>query len=102
MVFVVILDYVASLDEVDRLLPDHVSWLNANYEAGLFLASGRREPRTGGVILASGARDAVESALAKDPFALGGVARHTLIEFHPSAFGGVFDQPELRQALSRR
>jgi uncharacterized protein YciI len=98
--FVVILDYIADLSEIDDALSAHSSWLNQNYRSGMFLASGRREPRTGGVIFAVGTRDAVESAVADDPFALRGLARHTVIEFTPSRFGGALDYESVRAALS--
>ncbi len=98
--FVVILDYIADLTEIDDALSDHASWLDEHYRSGLFLASGRREPRTGGVIFATGARHAVESAVANDPFATQGLARHTVIEFHPSRFGGALDSESVRVALN--
>ncbi|MGH3429835.1 MAG: YciI family protein [Mycobacteriales bacterium] len=49
--------------------------------AGALLASGRRVPRMGGVILVSGslARDKLA-----DPFAVAGVAEYDVVEFVPS------------------
>ena len=97
--FLVILEYTADLDEIDAALPAHTAWLQTHYEAGLFLASGRREPRTGGVILARGERTAIDQAIREDPFAQRGLARATLIEWHPSRFGGPLDTPEIRAKL---
>ncbi|POZ61188.1 YciI family protein [Chromobacterium alticapitis] len=82
--FVVSLTYTASLSDVDALLPAHVEWLKHAYADGLFLASGRKVPREGGVILARGERAALEARLAQDPFAKGGLARYDIIEFVPS------------------
>lgn len=98
--FIVLLDYVADLTEIDAAIPAHVAWLDEHYASGLFVASGRRDPRTGGVVFATGSRDAVESAVAADPFARQGLARHTTIEFHPSKFGGPLDVPEVRTTLA--
>lgn len=98
--FIVILDYIADLTEIDDALSEHVSWLDQNYQSGLFLASGRQEPRTGGVIFAAGTRDAVERSVASDPFALRGLARHTVLEFNPSRFGGALESEPVRAALS--
>jgi uncharacterized protein YciI len=53
-VFVLLLSYVKPLEEVDALMREHVAWLRRHYDAGRFVASGRRIPRTGGVILARG------------------------------------------------
>ncbi|UTH75380.1 YciI family protein [Chromobacterium sp. IIBBL 290-4] len=82
--FVVSLTYIAPLSDVDALLAAHVEWLKQAYADGLFVASGRKVPRDGGVILARGERAALEARLAQDPFAKGGVARYDIIEFVPS------------------
>src|SRR5690349_12397920 len=83
--FVVSLNYVKALTEVDQHLEAHVAWLKAQYAAGRFIASGRKVPRTGGVILARAAsRAELESWLAADPFAQAGVASYDLIEFVPT------------------
>jgi uncharacterized protein YciI len=67
--FVVTLTYTAPLEEIDKLVPAHAAWLDRHYEAGVFVLSGRRVPRTGGVILARGVdRDELERILASDPF----------------------------------
>ena len=98
--FVIVLDYVADLADIDAAIPAHGAWLDEQYQAGTFLASGRREPRTGGVILAHGEKAAIEAAVATDPFAVQGLARHTIIEFHPSKFGGDLDTNAIRAALA--
>jgi uncharacterized protein YciI len=51
-VYIVILTYIKPLDEIDAAIPAHVEWLKKGYAEGIFLASGRRIPRNGGVILA--------------------------------------------------
>ncbi|MCK7622759.1 YciI family protein [Streptomyces sp. RS10V-4] len=80
--FVLELTYTAPLDRVDVVLPDHVVWLEKGYAAGHFLASGRKNPRDGGVILAAGAdRAAVEQLTAQDPFVLAGVCEYRITEF---------------------
>jgi uncharacterized protein YciI len=83
--FVVLLTYLAPVSEIDARLADHVRFLDAGYADGLFLASGRQTPRTGGVILARAAsRAALETALAKDPFAVHNLARYDIVEFTPT------------------
>lgn len=83
--FVVLLTYTAPLDQIDAHLEEHVRYLKRQYEAGVFLASGRRVPRTGGVILAKAqSLDAMWEVLAQDPFHQHGVARYEVIEFTPS------------------
>jgi len=83
--FVVMLTYQRPLAEIDALMRRHVAWLKRNYASGLFIASGRRVPRVGGVILArSGDAAALRAALVEDPFVAHGAARFELIEFTPS------------------
>ncbi|WP_225828351.1 YciI family protein [Streptomyces naphthomycinicus] len=80
--FVLELTYTAPLDAVDAVLPDHVVWLEEQYEKGVFLASGRKNPRDGGVILAVGEdRDRIERLVAGDPFAVAGVCAYRVTEF---------------------
>ncbi len=83
--FVIVLTYVEPLDVVDRHLAAHVDYLERQYEAGVFMASGRRIPRTGGVILARAeSLSALQEILGQDPFSVHGVAKYDVIEFSPS------------------
>lgn len=78
--FIISLTYTAPLDAVDRHVDGHMAWVKAGYAEGLFLASGRKVPRTGGVILARGERQAVEAYCARDPFVVNGVAEVAVTE----------------------
>ncbi|WP_148250680.1 YciI family protein [Raoultella terrigena] len=79
---VVVLTYVKPLDDVDALLPAHVEWLKKGYADGLFLASGRKMPRSGGVILARGDdMKTLRATLSQDPFQQSGIARADIIPF---------------------
>jgi len=79
--FIVSLTYVAPLDRVDAVLADHVAYLEEQYAAGVFLASGRKIPRVGGVILAKAdSRESLDAVLARDPFAQAKVATYEVTE----------------------
>jgi uncharacterized protein YciI len=83
--FIVLLTYRKPLAEIDRLMNEHVAWLKKNYASGLFIASGRRVPRTGGVILARTADlEAVRAAVLEDPFVSHDAATFEIIEFTAS------------------
>ncbi len=83
--FIVTLTYLKPVEEIDALMHDHVEWLKKGYDEGLFVASGRRVPRIGGVILArSGDEHALRENLARDPFVIHGAARCDVVEFAPS------------------
>ncbi|MFJ2115475.1 YciI family protein [Streptomyces sp. NPDC087850] len=80
--FVLELTYTEPLERVDALLDAHLTWMRAGYDSGVFLASGRKNPRDGGVILAVGEdREAVERLVAADPFVTGGVCAYRITEF---------------------
>lgn len=67
--YIVSLNYVAPLDVLDAAMPEHIAFLDRHYASGTFLASGRKVPRTGGVILArSESEEALRAILAEDPF----------------------------------
>ncbi|MGC0415704.1 YciI family protein [Embleya sp. AB8] len=83
--FVITLTYVVPVEEIDALLPGHLAWLDRYYADGTLLASGRRVPRTGGVILARAAdRGVLDAVLAEDPFRRAGAATYDVVEFAPS------------------
>ena len=80
--FVLELTYTAPVERVDELMEAHVAWLDAEYESGVFIASGRKKPRDGGVILAVGENRAhIERLSATDPFVIGGVCAYRITEF---------------------
>ncbi|NUP19590.1 MAG: hypothetical protein HOZ81_26610 [Streptomyces sp.] len=80
--FVLELTYTAPVEDVDAVLEAHVAWLDAQYEAGVFLASGRKNPRDGGVILAvAEGRGRIEEIAATDPFVGAGVCAYRITEF---------------------
>lgn len=78
--FILSLTYVKPMEEADRVMAPHMAWVNAGYDGGMFLASGRKNPRTGGVILARGDRDEIEAYVAADPFTVEGVAAYEVTE----------------------
>ncbi|HEY9855380.1 MAG TPA: YciI family protein [Stenomitos sp.] len=85
--FIVLLRYVQPLEHVDALLGAHREFLARHYASGRFLLSGRKQPRTGGVILASSAnQQELEALLAQDPFAEAGVAAYEVIPFQPTQY----------------
>lgn len=81
---VIALTYVAPIEAIDARMADHVAWLDRGYAEGLFLASGRKVPRTGGVILSRGHKAEVEALVATDPFVATGLASVEITEFTAS------------------
>lgn len=80
--FVLELTYTGPIERVDELLADHVAWLDTHYASGVFIASGRKNPRDGGIILAAGEdRARIEAITATDPFVTAGVCAYRVTEF---------------------
>lgn len=90
--FVVTSEYTAALDDVDRLRPAHLEWLNEQAQHGGLVIAGRRVPPTGGVLvmIAAQAED-IAAALATDPYVLAGVAKYEVVAFEPGLFPYRFD-----------
>ncbi|MDO4638206.1 MAG: YciI family protein [Lautropia sp.] len=83
--FVVSLSYIKPLSEVERHLEAHRAWLDRQYQAGVLLMSGRKEPRTGGIILMKADSLAhAASILAEDPFQQHQLADYQITQFVPS------------------
>jgi len=78
--FILSLTYIAPLEDADKHMETHLAWVKAGYDQGLFIASGRKIPRTGGVILARGERTELEAMCAADPFTVHGIAEYEITE----------------------
>ncbi|MER8267256.1 YciI family protein [Streptomyces griseus] len=80
--FVLELTYTAPVERADALMREHLAWIDEQYAAGVFIASGRKNPRDGGVVLAVGEdRTEIERIAAGDPFAEHGVCAYRITEF---------------------
>jgi len=83
--FIIDLTYIKELTEVEKFIPEHRKFLEKYYANGQFLMSGRKEPRTGGIIIANCAsRAEVETLIQEDPFHREAIAHYTMSEFIPS------------------
>jgi uncharacterized protein YciI len=83
--FVISLNYVKPLAEIEEFLHAHREFLERYYASGNFLLSGRIEPRTGGIILAiAKTKEEIESIILQDPFKREQVAEYEIVEFLPS------------------
>ena len=88
--FVIELLYKADLTKIDARMAEHVKFLTKYYDSGHFLISGRKVPRDGGIILASGRNRAeIETIIKEDPFIARGLADFRIIEFRASQRAGI-------------
>ncbi|MDO6407577.1 YciI family protein [Pantoea phytobeneficialis] len=67
--YVVYLNYFRPVAEVETLLAPHIEWLDRYFASGAFIAAGRKDPRTGGMVLVKDMERAeLDAILAEDPF----------------------------------
>ena len=80
--YIIELTYKVPTTVIDEQIASHMAYLEKYYASGHFLASGRKEPRDGGIIMAVAAnRKKVEEIINEDPFKQKGLADYRIIEF---------------------
>ncbi len=83
--FIISLTYIAPIEKVEKELNNHIKYLKEQYSLGYFIASGRKVPRTGGIILSNIKEiNELKNILEKDPFNKNELAEYTITEFIPS------------------
>ncbi len=80
------LNYTKSLEEVEKFLNEHRNFLDRYYKSGVFIASGAKNPRNGGIIIAISDKNFIEEILKEDPFYSNNIAQYQIIEFHPTKY----------------
>jgi uncharacterized protein YciI len=93
--YIISLNYIVPLEELDQHMAEHVKYLKKYYKKNIFVASGRKVPRTGGIILAlANSQEEVEQIICEDPF-----YKHELAEFDITHFLTSQYHPDLENLL---
>ena len=83
-----IIRYRRPLDEVLTVVDEHRAYLRTLQEAGVLLASGPFDPRSGGALLLRVPDDAAQATLDRvrddDPFTRTGMAQYELLPWAPT------------------
>ena len=91
--FIIELTYKVPTAEIDAQMAPHIAYLEKYYHSGHFLASGRKEPRDGGLIFAkASSRKRVEEIIAEDPFNINGLSDYRIIEFKATKKNKGYDE----------
>lgn len=91
--FIMLLSYLQPIDKIEKYLSQHINYLDKYYGSGHFIASGRKEPRTGGVILCrADNKEEVIAIMKEDPFYIHQIAHYDIIEFMPTKYANGFDK----------
>lgn len=86
-IFIIILKYIADIDQIDKFRAKHMEFLEDYYNKGTFIMSGPRIPRNGGIIMAkSKSYEELQEILSYDPFYNQKLASFEIIEFMPTKF----------------
>jgi len=95
--FIISLHYNVSLAQLDLHMAEHVHYLQKYYKQNVFVASGRKVPRTGGIILAlAPSREVLDEIIKEDPFYVHKLAEFTVTEFLTSQ-----SHPDLKKLLKK-
>ncbi len=90
--FVISIEYKVAMELIEPLIEEHFAFLDKYYQKGLFVVSGRKEPRTGGIIIVkSASRSEVEEIIKEDPFYREEVADYFITEFLATRVGTGFE-----------
>ena len=85
--FVLISHFQKPVDEVYRSFEAHSAWVQRQYESGRILVSGRREPTTGGIIVARAASEQeLREVLTEDPYQQQGLVEYDIFAFEATDF----------------
>jgi len=84
---IISLTYKKPIEEVEKYIKEHISFLEKYYAQNKFVLSGRKDPRTGGIILANNVTAIVVSEIIKeDPFYKYQIADYEITEFIPTKY----------------
>jgi uncharacterized protein YciI len=93
--YIIDLHYIVPLEKLDAHMTEHVKYLHKYYKQNTFVASGRKVPRTGGIILAlAHSREELDAIIQEDPFYV-----HKLAEFKVTEFQTSQSHPDLKKLL---
>jgi uncharacterized protein YciI len=85
--FVVSLSYKKDISEVEKFIELHIQFLDKYYADKKIIFSGRKNPRTGGVILVRNAdKETLADIIRQDPFYQNGIADYDITEVIPTKY----------------
>ena len=104
-IFIVATTYTKPLDEVGKFRQEHFAFIQKNsakravvsqkkkIDAGKFIAGGRQNPPTGGLILAYNVtREELEEILKEDPYYRNSLIETVITEFTPALLDKQFEK----------
>ena len=91
--FVIIIDYIVDLKIIDKHRQNHLKFLDKYYNLNIFIVSGARNPRDGGIIIAKAQdKNYLSSIIKEDPFYQHNLAKFSIHEFYASKYSKEFEK----------
>lgn len=85
--FIVSLLYKKDISEVEKFIEPHIQFLDKYYADKKFIFSGRKNPRTGGVILVRNVdKETLADIIKQDPFYQNEIADYEITEVIPTKY----------------
>jgi uncharacterized protein YciI len=85
--FIVSLSYKKNISLVEKFIEPHIQFLEKYYLEKKFIFSGRKNPRTGGVILVRDVdREKLQEIIKQDPFYQNEIADYEITEVIPTKY----------------
>lgn len=85
--YIIELTYEKNLDEVEKYLSEHKIFLDKYYKKNIFICSGRKNPRNGGIILCKAKNlEEIKAIIQEEPFNRENIAKYRVINFEPSKY----------------
>jgi len=90
--YIIEITYKVPVDVIDHNMASHMKFVDKYYHSGNFIASGRKEPRDGGLIFATAdSPQEIDNIVAEDPFKILGLADYRIIHFKATKKVKAFD-----------
>jgi uncharacterized protein YciI len=85
--FIVSLSYKKDISEVEKFIEPHIQFLDKFYADKKFIFSGRKNPRTGGILLVRNVnKEELTNLLKEDPFYQNEIADYDITEVMPTKY----------------
>ena len=89
--FIVLLSYKKGISEVEKFIEPHIQLLNKYYAEKKIVSSGRKNPRTGGIIVFRNVNQTeVMEFIKQDPFCQNEIADYDITEVIPTKYDESF------------
>ncbi len=83
--FIIFLRFSTQKADAPAHMQEHKDWIQAGFDAGIFLLSGSLSPNQGGAILAHNTSlAALEGRVAQDPFVIHNIVQAEIAEIAPA------------------